>query len=125
MFLFSPLLLFSQNSSPLSSDFNNNGIVDIPDFLLFVDAFGSKEGQERYESKYDLDENGEIGVPDFLLFVDNFGKVVNQVPVFTVDSDGTTSVSSVTLSVDENTPSGQVIGGSHLCDGCRWKYAYL
>ena len=77
LLLLFPWSLFSQNSRPPSPDFNGNGIVDIPDFLLFVEAFGSKEGQERYESKYDLNGNGEIGISDFLLFVDSFGKVVN------------------------------------------------
>ncbi len=78
LLLISPLSLFSQDNSPSSSDFNDNGVVDIPDFLLFVDVFGSKEGQERYESKYDLDGNDEIGIPDFLIFVDNFGKAVTR-----------------------------------------------
>ena len=64
--------LFSQNSSPPSSDFNGNGVVDFPDFLLFVTAFGSQTGQERYDAKYDLDGNGEIAFDDFLLFVDSF-----------------------------------------------------
>ena len=64
--------LFSQNSSPPSSDFNGNGVVDFPDFLLFVTAFGSQAGQERYDAKYDLDGNGEIAFDDFLLFVDSF-----------------------------------------------------
>ena len=97
-------------ATPPSPDFNGNGIVDIPDFLLFVDTFGSRKGQEKYESKYDLDINNEIGIPDFLIFVDSFGKVLNRTPVFTVASDDTTPMSSVTLSVDENTPSGQPIG---------------
>ena len=78
LLLISPLSLFSQDNSPSSSDFNGNGVVDIPDFLLFVNVFGSKEGQERYESKYDLDGNDEIGIPDFLIFVDNFGKAVTR-----------------------------------------------
>ena len=65
--------LFSQNSSPPSSDFNGNGVVDFPDFLLFVTAFGSQAGQERYDAKYDLNGNGEIAFDDFLLFVDSFG----------------------------------------------------
>ncbi len=64
--------LFSQNSSPPSSDFNGNGVVDFPDFLLFVTAFGSQAGQERYDAKYDLDGNGEIAFSDFLLFVNSF-----------------------------------------------------
>ncbi len=86
-----------------SADFNGNGTVDIPDFLLFVDVFGLKVGQERYETKYDLDRNEEIGIPDFLLFVDNFGKVVSRVPVFT-------SALPVMRFVEENTPPGQPIG---------------
>ena len=78
LLLISPLSLFSQDRSPASSDFDGNGVVDIPDFLLFVDVFGSKEGEEIYDAKYDLDGNGEIGIPDFLIFVDNFGKTVNS-----------------------------------------------
>ncbi len=64
--------LFSQDSSPSSSDFDGNGVVDFPDFLLFVTAFGSRAGQDRYDAKYDLDGNGEIAFDDFLLFVDSF-----------------------------------------------------
>ena len=86
-----------------SADFNGNGIVDIPDFLLFVDVFGLKVGQERYEARYDLDINNEIGIPDFLIFVDNFGKVVSHVPVFT--SEG-----PMLRFVEENMPPGQAIG---------------
>ena len=103
LLLISPWSLFSQDSSPPSPDFNGNGVVDISDFLLFVDAFGSKEGQELYDAKYDLDGNEEIGVGDFLIFVDSFGKEVNRVPVFT-------SEPPVMRFVDENTPSGQPIG---------------
>ena len=88
LLLISPLSLFSQDSSPPSSDFNGNGIVDIPDFLIFVDVFGSKEGEEKYDAKYDLDGNGEIGIPDFLIFVDNFGKAVTRdEPTATVPSN--------------------------------------
>jgi len=65
--------IFAQNSSPSSSDFNGNGVVDFPDFLLFASAFGSQAGQDRYDAKYDLNGNGEIAFDDFLLFVDSFG----------------------------------------------------
>ena len=103
LLLLFPWSLFSQDSKPPSPDFNGNGVVDIPDFLFFVNAFGSKEGQERYDAKYDLNGDGEIGIPDFLAFVDSFGKEVNRVPVFA-------STPPVTRSVDENTASGQAIG---------------
>lgn len=55
-------------------DFDGNGIVDIPDFLLFVDHFGARRGDETYEERYDLDGDGEVSVSDFLIFVDHFGK---------------------------------------------------
>ena len=90
-------------AKPPSPDFDRSGTVGIPDFLLFVDVFGSRRGQEGYESKYDLNVDGEIGIPDFLLFVDNFGKVVNRAPVFT-------SEPPVMRSVAENMPQGQAIG---------------
>ncbi len=78
--LFAPWSLFSQNSSPPSPDFDGNGVVGIPDFLLFVSVFGTQESQEKYESQYDLNGDGEIGIPDFLIFVDNFGKEVKHLP---------------------------------------------
>ena len=56
-------------------DFDGNGVVDISDFLLFVSAFGSRRGEEKYEAKYDLDGDGEIGISDFLIFTSSFGKI--------------------------------------------------
>ena len=103
LLLISPWSLFSQDSSPPSPDFDGNGTVDISDFLLFVDVFGSRRGQAQYDAKYDLDGNEEIGTGDFLIFVDSFGKEVNRAPVFT-------SEPPVMRSVDENIPSGQPIG---------------
>ncbi|MYG21679.1 MAG: hypothetical protein F4168_04720, partial [Gemmatimonadetes bacterium] len=53
-----------------------DGVVGVPDFLLFIATFGSRQGDEKYEARYDLDGNGEIGVPDFLIFLDFFGQKV-------------------------------------------------
>ena len=55
-------------------DFDQNGVVDFPDFLLFVGKFGSKQGDETYEDRFDLDGNGAIDFSDFLSFVNDFGK---------------------------------------------------
>ena len=55
-------------------DFDQNGTVDFPDFLLFVGKFGSKQGDENYEDRFDLDGNGAIDFSDFLSFVNDFGK---------------------------------------------------
>ena len=79
-----------------SPDFDRSGTVDIPDFLLFVDVFGSQRGQDTYEAKYDLNVDGEIGIPDFLIFIDSFGKVVNRAPVFTSEPPVTRSVAMKT-----------------------------
>ena len=56
-------------------DFDQNGVVDFPDFLLFVGKFGSKQGDETYEDRFDLDGNGVIDFSDFLSFVNDFGKI--------------------------------------------------
>ena len=99
--------LFLQDATASSADFDGSGVVDISDFLLFVSAFGSGEGQEKYDVKYDLNGDGEIEIADFLIFVNSFGKKVdpaaNRVPDFTF-------VSPVIRSVDESTLSGQNIG---------------
>ena len=57
-----------------SPDFDESGVVDFTDFLLFVSAFGAREGQERYDAKYDLNGDGQIGFADFLLFTSDFGR---------------------------------------------------
>ena len=71
--LLTALLIQSLSAVP-SPDFDENGVVDVPDFLLFVGAFGSREGQKTYEARYDLNGDGAIGIDDFLIFVNSFGK---------------------------------------------------
>ena len=65
-----------ETSAPSSLDFDGSGIVDFPDFLMFVSAFGSEAGQDKYEAKYDLNSDGKIAFEDFLILTDNFGKNV-------------------------------------------------
>ena len=70
---------FAQTPTAADADFNGNGEVDIPDFLQFVDAYGTQTGDANYDAKFDLDGNGVIGIPDFLIFVDLYGQTVPQV----------------------------------------------
>ena len=63
----------NDNANP-SPDFDGDGTVGISDFLLFVDVFGSRQGDEGYKARFDLDGNGTIGISDFLIFANNFGK---------------------------------------------------
>ena len=93
------------------ADFDGNGIVDIPDFLLFVDHFGSSRGDGTYEAKYDLDSNGVVGIPDFLIFVDFFGQTarLNQLPIAHAGEDQSVDKrETVTLDgANSSDPEGQ------------------
>ena len=59
-----------------SPDFDGSGTVDFSDFLAFVSAFGSEEGQDNYDAKYDLNRDSKIAFEDFQILTDNFGKIV-------------------------------------------------
>ena len=61
----------------LTPDFNGDGAVNFADFLVFAGQFGSRQGDGRYEAKYDLDSDGAIGFGDFLIFSSSFGKDVS------------------------------------------------
>jgi hypothetical protein len=59
-----------------SPDFNGSGTVDFDDFFLFADAFGTRQGEARFNEKYDLSNNGTVDFDDFFLFARDFGKTV-------------------------------------------------
>ena len=61
----------------LTPDFNRDGMVNFADFLAFAGQFGSRQGDGRYDAKYDLDSDGAIGFGDFLIFSSSFGKEVS------------------------------------------------
>ncbi len=58
-------------------DFDKNGIVNVADFLAFVDVFGARSGDDNYNQLMDTDGNGWIDIPDFLDFVAVFGTTCN------------------------------------------------
>ena len=58
----------------LTPDFNRDGMVNFADFLAFGSQYGSRQGDGRYDAKYDLDSDGAIGFGDFLIFSSSFGK---------------------------------------------------
>ena len=91
-----------QLASAPSPDFDGNGRVDFADFVLFAGAFGYREGDEKYEARYDLNGDGGIAFDDFVIFANSFGNTVNRAPVFTS--------TPVTRSVSENSPAGEPIG---------------
>lgn len=54
------------------ADFNGDGQVGFPDFLLFASAFGA----ENPDPRFDLDNDGKVDFSDFLVFAGVFGKTV-------------------------------------------------
>jgi arylsulfatase A-like enzyme len=56
------------NAQPSSADFDNSGLVDFNDFLLFVAAFGSSD------AAFDLDGSALVDFNDFLIFSAAFGQ---------------------------------------------------
>jgi len=61
-------------------DFDDNGIVNMADFMLFGSVFGTRSSDARYNALMDLDSSGGIDVADFLLFVDVFDTICEQQP---------------------------------------------
>ena len=75
-----PLL---QDLMPCHADFNGNGIVYFPDFLLFKDEFGKDSSNPNFDQRFDLggpdeEPDGEIGFVDLLIFADSFNKRCNR-----------------------------------------------
>ena len=65
---------FAKAHPTLVGDFNKDGTVDTADFLIFVEAFGSRRGDRVYDESLDIVPDGIINIADFLLFIDQFGK---------------------------------------------------
>ncbi len=87
-------LLIQSLSAVSSPDFDESGVVDFSDFLLFAGAFGSREGQKMYEARYDLNGDGAIGFEDFLVFVSSFGKRTTE-PVSGLQGESLFGVSTL------------------------------
>ena len=65
-----------QSPTAANADFNGSGEVEFNDFLLFVEKFNTRQGDDEYEARYDLDSSGEVAFADFLVFVGFFGETV-------------------------------------------------
>ena len=61
------------DTAPLTPDFNGDGTVGFSDFLQFALVFGAREGDGRFEARFDLDGSGDIGFTDFIVFAGAFG----------------------------------------------------
>ena len=96
-----------QVSTAPCPDFDGDGTIGIGDFLIFVDVFGSRQGDEKYEARYDLDGNGEIGISDFLIFIQDFGKDVPPSPVVAIPDANLRAAIEAALGKERGAPITQ------------------
>lgn len=65
--------------APIYGWFTRGGTaVGLDDFFLFADNFGLQQGDEGFDSLFDIVENGAVDLDDFFLFADDFGKTVTN-----------------------------------------------
>ena len=81
----------------VTPDFNGDGMVGFADFLVFGNQFGARQGDGKYEAKYDLDGDGKIGFSDFLIFGNNFGKKISSPGGSGNDEETTVSIPDANL----------------------------
>ena len=94
----------SFNAAP-SPDFDGDGTVGFSDFLTFAGAFGSQQGDGKYNAAQDLNSDGSIDFTDFVIFAGDFG---SQVPPTggggtTTPPSGNPDLIVESPSVDDNT----------------------
>lgn len=66
------LIPITVSAHSLGADFDGDGVVGFPDFLLFAEAYGSDN------VRFDLNDDGQVDFNDFLLFAGDFGKVTHE-----------------------------------------------
>ena len=73
-------------------DFDDNGMVNMADFVRFGDVFGTRSSDAGYNALMDMDDSGAIDVADFLLFVKVFDTTCETSPLPGGGGDGQTGV---------------------------------
>ncbi len=61
----------------LPADFDSSGRVDLEDFFLFADAFGTTDENLGWDPDFDLDASLIVDFDDFFLFADAFGSTAD------------------------------------------------
>jgi hypothetical protein len=60
----------TSSPTPLLGDINGDGIVNIQDYVLLSNAFGTNN------SSADLNSDGIVNLQDYVILSNNFGKVI-------------------------------------------------
>ena len=65
---------FDAAGQPVYGLFNQDLRVDLNDYFLFADQYGTATGQPGYDPRFDLNGDGQVGLSNFFLFANSFGK---------------------------------------------------
>ena len=65
-------IAFNATTAP-TPDFDGDGTVGFSDFLAFAGRYGTRQGDGRYQVKYDLNRDGAVDFADFLRFAGSYG----------------------------------------------------
>jgi hypothetical protein len=68
--------MFVNEQYPLVTDINRDGKVDILDIAIVAKAFGTKPGDERWNSFADLDGNKKINILDIAKVARDYGRTI-------------------------------------------------
>jgi parallel beta-helix repeat protein len=61
-------------------DINGDFKVDHKDLLLLASAYGSKEGEPKYDPDADINNDGKVGHKDLLILAANYGRTCDESP---------------------------------------------
>jgi hypothetical protein len=67
-----PSAFFVSSITVVAGDFNNDGVVDIKDFSVFLSQWGSKDAVRRMRD--DLSRDGKVDIADFSLLLRSFSR---------------------------------------------------
>jgi hypothetical protein len=60
----------------LTTDINDDGIVNILDITIVASLFGTTQGEPLYNEAADLDKNGQVNIIDMSMVAKDFGRTV-------------------------------------------------
>ncbi len=60
-----------------TGDLNNDGVVNMADVILLAKAFGSVNGDSKYDTSYDLNNDGAINMSDVIVIASRFNSVIS------------------------------------------------
>lgn len=71
-----PDLRVQRENNYLIADFNDDDIVNQYDWLIFMEAYPSVNGDENFDEQVDLNQDRRIDFLDFMIFTKEYGKAI-------------------------------------------------